>query len=147
MLFRSPRLMRARRLVCAVFEDMLIDGETESRSAARIPRAAIMPVWGVFVDRADKARLAQLEQELTKPASVAELRQMFAATLKPELDDAAAFATLASRIAGQTNSIVVAATISSFEIPTQPGCFLGGEGLQRAVAEDRKSTRLNSSHT
>ena len=52
-----------------------------------------------------------------------------------DLGDAADFAALATRIAGQTNSIVVTPTISSFEIPTQPGCFLGGAGLQQAVAE------------
>ncbi|MFM8893133.1 MAG: lipocalin family protein, partial [Planctomycetia bacterium] len=51
-----------------------------------------------------------------------------------EVHEAAAFAALAMRIAGQTNSIVVAAAISSFEIPTQPGCFLGGEDLQKGVA-------------
>ncbi len=52
-----------------------------------------------------------------------------------ELRDAAAFAALAAQIAGQTNSIVVAPAISAFEIPTQPGCFLGGAALQQAVAE------------
>jgi hypothetical protein len=96
--YKPPRLPRARRLVCAVFEEMLIDGETESRTAARIPRSAIMPVWALFVERADKARLAQLEQELNKPASVAELRTMFAATLQPELDDAAAFPSKARNL-------------------------------------------------
>jgi hypothetical protein len=52
-----------------------------------------------------------------------------------DLGDAAAFAALAAQIAGQTNSIVVAATISSFEIPTRPGAFLGGAALQQAVAD------------
>ncbi|MCE9631231.1 MAG: lipocalin family protein [Planctomycetia bacterium] len=51
-----------------------------------------------------------------------------------ELRDAAAFAALAIRIAGQTNSIVVAPTISSFEIPTLPGLFLGSVAMQQAVA-------------
>ena len=51
-----------------------------------------------------------------------------------EVRDAAAFAALATRIAGQTNSIVVAAAISSFEIPTRPGCFLGSAAMQQAVA-------------
>ena len=52
-----------------------------------------------------------------------------------ELGDAAAFAALAAQIAGQTNSIVVAPAISSFEIPTQPGAFLGSAGMQQAVAD------------
>jgi lipocalin len=52
-----------------------------------------------------------------------------------ERGDTAAFAALAAQIAGQTNSIVVAPTISSFEIPTQPGSFLGGAALQQAVAD------------
>lgn len=52
-----------------------------------------------------------------------------------DLGDAAAFAALAAQIAGQTNSIVVAPAIRSFEIPTQPGCFLGGAGMQEAVAD------------
>jgi len=96
--YRPPRLPRGRRMVCAVFEEMLIDGETESRTAARIPRSAIMPVWSLFVERADKARLEQLERELNKPASVAELRAMFAATLQPELDEAAAFPSKARNL-------------------------------------------------
>jgi len=52
-----------------------------------------------------------------------------------ERGDAAAFAALAAQIAGQTNSIVVAPTISSFEIPTRPGCFLGSADMQQAVAD------------
>ena len=52
-----------------------------------------------------------------------------------ELRDATAFAALAARVAGQTNSIVVAPTISSFEIPTRPGCFLGSAAMQQAVAD------------
>lgn len=52
-----------------------------------------------------------------------------------ETNDAAALATLAIQIAWQTNSIVVSPAISSIEIPTQPGCFLGGAGLQQAVAD------------
>ncbi len=105
--YKPPRLLRGRRLVCTVFEEMLIDGETESRTAARIPRAALMPAWALFVERADKARLAELEQEIGKPANVAELRKMFAATLKPELDDAAAFPskarTLMARLGAESH--------------------------------------------
>jgi lipocalin len=52
-----------------------------------------------------------------------------------EIRDAAAFAAMAIGIAGQTNSIVVAPTISAFEIPTQSGGFLGGAALQQAVAD------------
>jgi lipocalin len=52
-----------------------------------------------------------------------------------DLGDAAAFAALAARIAGQTNSIVVTPVISSFEIPTRPGYFLGGAALQQAVGD------------
>jgi lipocalin len=52
-----------------------------------------------------------------------------------EIGDAVAFAALAAQIAGQTNSIVVAPTISSFEIPTLPGAFLGSAAMQQAVAE------------
>ncbi len=51
-----------------------------------------------------------------------------------ESSDAAAFAALAAQIAGQTNSIVVTPAISSFEIPTQPGAFLGSVAMQEAVA-------------
>jgi lipocalin len=51
-----------------------------------------------------------------------------------ELGDAAAFAALAAQIAGQTNSIVVTPAISSFEIPTRPGAFLGSAAMQEAVA-------------
>ena len=52
-----------------------------------------------------------------------------------ELGDAAAFAALAAQIAGQTNSIVVTPAISSFEIPTRPGAFLGSAGMQQAVGD------------
>ena len=52
-----------------------------------------------------------------------------------ELSDAVAFAALAAQIAGQTNSIVVTPAISSFEIPTRPGAFLGSAAMQEAVAD------------
>lgn len=105
--YRPPRLPRARRAVCTVFEEMLIDGETESRSAARIPRAAVMPVWTLFVERADKAKLEQLEQDIARPVAVAELRTLFAKTLQPELDEAAAFPskarTLMARLGAESH--------------------------------------------
>ncbi len=49
--------------------------------------------------------------------------------------DTAALAALAAQIAGQTNSIVVVPAISSFEIPTQPGRYLGSAAMQQAVAD------------
>lgn len=49
--------------------------------------------------------------------------------------DTASVAELAAQIAGQTNSIVVVPVISSFEIPTQPGRYLGSEAMQQAVAD------------
>jgi len=52
-----------------------------------------------------------------------------------EIGDAVAFAALAAQIAGQTNSIVVTPAISSFEIPTQPGAFLGSAAMQQAIAD------------
>jgi lipocalin len=58
-----------------------------------------------------------------------------------EIGDAVAFAALAAQIAGQTNSIVVAPTVSSFEIPTQPGAFLGSAAMQQAVAEMMRGDR------
>ncbi len=48
--------------------------------------------------------------------------------------DTASLAELAAQIAGQTNSIVVVPVISSFEIPTQPGRYLGSAAMQQAVA-------------
>jgi lipocalin len=48
--------------------------------------------------------------------------------------DTAAVAALAAQIAGQTNSIVVVPVISSFEIPTEPGQYLGSAAMQQAVA-------------
>jgi lipocalin len=52
-----------------------------------------------------------------------------------ELGDTGAFAALATQIAGQTNSIVVAPAISSFESPIQPGSFLASAAMQQAVAD------------
>ena len=49
--------------------------------------------------------------------------------------DTATLAVLAAQIAGQTNSIVVVPVISSFEIPTQPGRYLGSAAMQQAVAD------------
>ncbi|MEI6240493.1 MAG: lipocalin family protein [Planctomycetia bacterium] len=49
--------------------------------------------------------------------------------------DTAALAVLAAQIAGQTNSIVVVPVISSFEIATQPGRYLGSAAMQQAVAD------------
>jgi lipocalin len=51
-----------------------------------------------------------------------------------ESGDEAEFAALAIGLAGQTNSIVVAPLISSFEIPTRPEGFLGSAVMQEAVA-------------
>jgi len=49
--------------------------------------------------------------------------------------DTATLAELAAQIAGQTNSIVVVPVISSFEMPTQPGRYLGSVAMQQAVAD------------
>jgi lipocalin len=49
--------------------------------------------------------------------------------------DTASLAALAAQIAGQTNSIVVVPVISSSEIPTQPGRYLGSPEMQQAVAD------------
>lgn len=51
-------------------------------------------------------------------------------------------AALAAQIAGQTNSIVVVPVISSFEIPTQPGRYLGSADMQQAVAEMMRGDRV-----
>jgi lipocalin len=58
-----------------------------------------------------------------------------------EPHDAAAFAALATRIAGQTNSIVVAPAIGAFETPAQPGAYLGGEAMQQGVADMMRGAR------
>ena len=49
--------------------------------------------------------------------------------------DTAALAELAAQIAGQTNSIVVVPVISSLEITTQSGPYLGSATMQQAVAD------------
>lgn len=49
--------------------------------------------------------------------------------------DTASLAALAAQIAGQTNSIVVVPVISSIEISTQPGRYLGSREMQQAVAD------------
>ena len=58
-----------------------------------------------------------------------------------ESSDTAAFAALAAHLAAQTNSIVVAPVISSFEIPTRPDGFLGSPAMQQAVAEMMRGAR------
>ena len=63
--------------------------------------------------------------------------------------DTADLAVLAAQIAGQTNSIVVVPVISSFEIPTQPGRYLGSAAMQQAVADmmlgDRVALAISAS--
>ncbi len=49
--------------------------------------------------------------------------------------DTASLAEVAVQIAGQTNSIVVVPVISSSEMPTQPGQYLGSAAMQQAVAD------------
>ncbi len=88
---RPPRARRARRVVCDVFEELLIDGETSGKIAARIPRSAIAPVWALFQERVDKPELAAVESALDKPENVAKLRQLFVATLKAEHEEASAY--------------------------------------------------------
>lgn len=90
---RPPRVRRPRRVVCEVFEELLIDGETSGKIAARMPRAAIAPIWALFLERVDKAKLAELETALDDPAARGRLCQLFVATVKPELDEAAAYAS------------------------------------------------------
>lgn len=106
-LARPPRLPKARRAVCAVFEEMLVEGETTSKTGTRIPRSAIMPVWSLFLERAGRERVAELEKEIESPEAVKELRRMFAAKLKPDLDDAAAYTSksraLIVRLGGETH--------------------------------------------
>lgn len=88
---RPPRTRRARRVICGVFEELLIDGETSGKIASRIPRSAIAPVWALFLERVDKAQLAALEGALDQPEQCAKLWQLFIATVKPEFDDAVAY--------------------------------------------------------
>ena len=88
---KPPRVPRARRLVCDVFEELLIDGETTGKIAARIPRSAILPIWALFQEKVDRARLSGLEAALDKPENVTRLRQLFAETLKHELEEAQAY--------------------------------------------------------
>lgn len=51
-------------------------------------------------------------------------------------------AELAAQIAGQTNSIVLVPVISSLEMPTQPGRYLGSAAMQQAVADMMLGDRL-----
>src|SRR5258708_3304301 len=88
---RPGRVPRARRVICDVFEELLIDGETSGRIASRIPRSAIMPAWALFLDRVDKDRFAALEKKLDQPENVAALWQLFVNAVQPDLDDAASF--------------------------------------------------------
>lgn len=104
---RPSRVRRARRLICDVFEELLIDGETSGKIAARIPRSAIMPVWGLFQDRVDAAALAALEATLDKPDTAAKLYQLFVSTLRHDLDEAAAYTSkmrsLVVRLGGEAH--------------------------------------------
>jgi hypothetical protein len=63
--------------------------------------------------------------------------------------DTVSMSELAAKIAGQTNSIVVVPVISSFEIPNQPGRYLGSPEMQKAVADMMLGDRvaLSSSAT
>ena len=88
---RPGRVPRPRRVVCDVFEELLIDGETSGKIASRIPRSAIVPAWNLFMDRVDKQRFAALEKRLDQPENVGALCELFAATIKPDLEEAAAF--------------------------------------------------------
>ena len=56
--------------------------------------------------------------------------------------DTATLAELAAQIAGQTNSIVLVPVISSLEMPTQPGRYLGSAAMQQAVADMMLGDRL-----
>lgn len=104
---RPPRVRRACRVVCDVFEELLIDGETTGKIAARIPRSAIAPIWALFQERADPATLGPLEKGLDKPGNAAQLWQLFAATLKHELEEAAAYTSksraLVTRLGGEVH--------------------------------------------
>ena len=51
------------------------------------------------------------------------------------LEEASTFAALATQLARETNSIVVAPTITSFETTSLPGCFLGSPAMQAGAAD------------
>ena len=118
---KPTRVARPRRLVCDVFEELLIDGETTGKIAARIPRSAIMPIWTLFQEKVDRGRLAVLEAVLDKPENVVQLRKLFAETLKHELEEAQAYTSksraLIVRLGGEAHfhameNIVGAVSIS-----------------------------------
>ena len=56
--------------------------------------------------------------------------------------DTASLSEMAAKIAGQTNSIVVVPVINSFEIPSQPGLYLGSPEMQKAVADMMRGERV-----
>ena len=56
--------------------------------------------------------------------------------------DMASLSEQAAKIAVQTNSIVVVPEISSFEIPTQPGRYLGSPEMQKAIADMMRGDRV-----
>jgi lipocalin len=56
--------------------------------------------------------------------------------------DMASLSAQAAKIAVQTNSIVVVPVIRSFEIPTQPGRYLGSPEMQKAIADMMRGDRV-----
>ena len=104
---KPTRVRRAQRVICEAFEELLIDGETSGKIAARIPRSAIAPVWALFQERVDNALLASIETTLAQPDSVAKLAALFVSTLRPDLEEAAAYTsksrTLIVRLGGEAH--------------------------------------------
>jgi hypothetical protein len=88
---RPPRVTRPQRCVCAVFEELIVDGEASGKTSGRIPRAALTPVWSLFLERVNHEEYTAIAKQLDKQENLNQLYELYVAALQPDIDDARAF--------------------------------------------------------
>lgn len=120
---RPQRRLSFRRLLCVPFEDMLVDGVTSGHLVGRIPRAAILPVWDLFLERGDKQVIGRAQANPADKAAVAAALDHFVAMMKIELAEASAFATkgrsLLLRLGGEPHYLALEVMVGAVSIARQ----------------------------
>lgn len=117
---RPPRARRAQRMLCEMFEELLVDGEASGKVASRIPRSGVLPVWSLFRERIGDEELSNLGKGLELPENISKLGRAFVAALRPDLDEAAAYTSRARslivRLGGESHYHAMQAMVGAVAV-------------------------------
>jgi hypothetical protein len=117
---RLPRTPTLRRVLCQPFEDMLVDRSSGGSLIGRIPRAAIMPMWALFMERADQKIIQAAQGALHNKEAVNAAFDHFVQLMKLEINEAQAFAskgkTLLLRLGGEAHYLALDIMVGAVSI-------------------------------